>query len=252
MKMNAMLSEARVRVGHRLAMHLHVDRFRLRNATPMVSFTFDDLPKSAVTTGADLLEAHGARGTFYISGSLVGVETPDWAAGDAADVLSLYRRGHEIGCHTFSHQRACDLDELSLADEIARNRDYFRSLDPAIEIETFAYPFGYGSFARKQLLKDAFRSCRSIVPGVNSGSVDMQFLRAMPLIDRQMDRDGIERAFDAVQGNNGWLIFYGHDVAERPSPYGCSPALVNHALEAAARRKIPALTMAEALRCARA
>jgi hypothetical protein len=51
---------------------------------------------------------------------------------------------------------------------------------------------------------------------------------------------------------NGWLIFYGHDVAERPSPYGCAPALLNHALETAARRKIPALTMAEAMRCARA
>ena len=38
----------------------------------MVSFTFDDLPKSAVTTGAGMLEAHGARGTFYVSGGLVG------------------------------------------------------------------------------------------------------------------------------------------------------------------------------------
>jgi peptidoglycan/xylan/chitin deacetylase (PgdA/CDA1 family) len=251
MKMNAMLSEARVKVSHRLAMHLHVGRFRLRNATPMVSFTFDDLPKSAVTTGAEILEAHDARGTFYVSGGLVGVGTTDWDSGDAADVVSLHRRGHEIGCHTFSHQRACDLDDAALADEIARNRDYFRALDPAIEIETFAYPFGYGSFARKQQLKSEFRTCRSIVPGVNSGSVDMQFLRAMPLIDRQMSRDGIERAFDEAQENNGWLIFYGHDVAGNPSPYGCSPALVDHALKAAARRKIPALTMAEALRCAR-
>jgi hypothetical protein len=79
----------------------------------------------------------------------------------------------------------------------------------------------------------------------------MQFLRAMPLIDRQMSRDGIERAFDEAQENNGWLIFYGHDVAEKPSPYGCSPVLVDHALQAAARRRIPALTMAEAQRCAR-
>jgi peptidoglycan/xylan/chitin deacetylase (PgdA/CDA1 family) len=250
--MNAMWSEAIVKVGHRLAMHLHVDRFRLRNAAPMVSFTFDDLPKSAVTTGADLLEAHGARGTFYVSGGLVGVGTEDWAAGDANDVLTLYRRGHEIGCHTFSHQRACDLDEASLADEITRNRDYFRALDPSIEIDTFAYPFGYGSFARKHLLKGQFQTCRSIVPGVNTGSVDLQFLRAMPLIDRQIDRDGIERAFDEAQTNNGWLIFYGHDVADRASPYGCSPALLTHALGAAARRKIPALTMAEAMRCARA
>ena len=90
------------------------------------------------------------------------------------------------------------------------------------------------------------------MPGINSGTVDLQFLRAMPLIDRQIDRDGIERAFDEAQTNNGWLIFYTHDVADQPSPYGCSPALLNHALEAASRRKIPVLNMAEALRCARA
>jgi peptidoglycan/xylan/chitin deacetylase (PgdA/CDA1 family) len=241
-----------VKVSHRLAMHLHVDLFQMRNTTPMVSFTFGDLPKSAVTTGAGLLETHGARGTFYVSGGLVGVETSHWAAGDAADVLSLYRRGHEIGCHTFSHRRACDLDVASLADEIMRNRGYFRALDASIEAETFAYPYGYGSFVRKQQLMEQFQTCRSIVPGVNSGDVDLQFLRAMPLIDRQMDRDGIERAFDEAQTNNGWLIFYGHDVADRPSPWGCSPALLDHALEAASRRKIPALTMAEALRCAHA
>ena len=86
--------------------------------------------------------------------------------------------------------------------------------------------------------------------GVNHGTVDLQFLRAVPLIDLHIDRDGIERAFDEAQINNGWLIFYTHDVTDRPSPYGCSPALVNHALEAASRRQIPVLNMAEALRCA--
>jgi len=66
-EMNTLWSKARVKVRHRMAMHLHVERFRLRNTTPMVSFTLDDLPKSAVTAGADILEAHGARGTFYVS-----------------------------------------------------------------------------------------------------------------------------------------------------------------------------------------
>jgi peptidoglycan/xylan/chitin deacetylase (PgdA/CDA1 family) len=231
-------------------MHLRIDRFRLRNDTPMVSFTLDDLPKSAATTGADILEAYNARGTFYVSGGMVGTATPDWVAGDAADVVALHRRGHEIGCHTFSHKRACDLDAAGLAEEIERNRSYFRSLDSTIKVSTFAYPFGYGSFIRKRQLRGAFRACRSIVPGVNSGNVDLQFLRAIPLIDRQIDSDEIERAFDRAQTNNGWLIFYTHDVTDRPSPYGCSPALMNHALEAASRRKIPVLNVAEALRCA--
>ena len=134
--------------------------------------------------------------------------------------------------------------------EISDNRRYLHSLDASIKVENFAYPFGYGSFVRKHQLRSAFQSCRSIMPGVNSGAVDLQFLRALPLIDRRIDRDAIERAFDEAQTTNGWLIFYSHDVADRPSLYGCSPALMNHALEAAGRRKIPVLNMAEALLCA--
>jgi peptidoglycan/xylan/chitin deacetylase (PgdA/CDA1 family) len=248
--MNAMWSEAKARVSHRLATHLRVESVPLRNATPMVSFTFDDIPQSAATTGARILEDHGARGTFYVSGGLVGTTSPNWAVVEAQDLVTLHRRGHEIGCHTFSHKRACDLDAQSLAEEIAHNRDYLGTLDSTITVGNFAYPFGYGSFVRKRQLKNEFMSCRSIVPGVNSGAVDLQFLRAMPLIDRRIDRDEIERAFDQAQNANGWLIFYSHDVADRPSPYGCSPALMNYALEAASRRQIPVLNMAEALRCA--
>ncbi len=251
--MNALWSAAKAKVSHRLATHIRVEPFRLRNEIPMVSFTFDDIPKSAATTGAGILEDHDVRGTFFVSGGLVGTTSSShWAAVDVPDIIALHRRGHEIGCHTFSHRRTCDLDAASLTAELEQNRRYLRSVDPSIKMENFAYPYGYGSFGRKRQLKAAFRSCRSIVPGVNSGSVDLQFLRAMPLIDRHLDRDAIERALDQTQINNGWLIFYSHDVVAAPSPYGCSPALLNHALEAASRRKIRSLSMAEALLCARA
>jgi peptidoglycan/xylan/chitin deacetylase (PgdA/CDA1 family) len=244
------ISEARARLSHRMAMHLSIEPFQLRNEAPMASFTFDDVPKSAATVGAAILEDHGVLGTFYVIGSQVGTSSPLWAMVDRDDIVALHRNGHEIACHTFSHQRACDVDADTLSAEIEHNQRYLRAIDPSIQVENFAYPFGYGSFARKRQLKTTFRSCRSIVPGVNSGLVDLQFLQAMPLIDRRIDRDGIERAFDEAQGNNGWLIFYTHDVADQPSPYGCSPALLNEALEAAARRNIPVMNMAEALQCA--
>jgi hypothetical protein len=82
--------------------------------------------------------------------------------------------------------------------------------------------------------------------------VDLQFLRSTPLIDGEIDQGGIDRAFDEAQSTNGWLIFFGHDVTERPSPFGCTPGLLRHALDAASKRKIEVLTMAEALRCTRA
>jgi peptidoglycan/xylan/chitin deacetylase (PgdA/CDA1 family) len=233
-----------------MAMHLRVEPFRLRNEMPMVSFTFDDVPKSAATVGAPILEQHDVHGTFYVIGSQVGTSSPLWDMVDGEDVVALHRRGHEIACHTFSHKRACDLDAETLNAEIKRNQDFLRTLDPSIKIENFAYPFGYGSFVRKRQLKTVFKSCRSIVPGVNSGTVDLQFLRAMPLIDWRIEREGIARALDEARTRNGWLIFYSHDVADAPSPYGCSPALLHEALEAASRRKIPVLNMAEALRCA--
>ncbi|MEA2886592.1 MAG: hypothetical protein QOD11_952 [Bradyrhizobium sp.] len=244
------MSDARARFSHRMAMHLRVEPYRLRNKTPMVSFTFDDVPKSAATVGAAVLDAHGVHGTFYVIGSQVGASSPLWDMVDGEDIVALHRHGHEIACHTFSHKRACDIDAATLSAEVERNQHYLQSLDSSIRIENFAYPFGYGSFVRKRQLKTLFKSCRSIVPGVNSGSVDLQFLRAMPLIEGRIDRDGIERAFDQAETANGWLIFYTHDVAGEPSPYGCSPALLDEALEAASRRKIPVLNMAEALRCA--
>ena len=47
---------------------------------------------------------------------------------------------------------------------------------------------------RKAQLAKTFRSSRGIIPGVNSGVVDLHYLRSTPLIDRNIDNDGIDRA----------------------------------------------------------
>src|SRR5215469_15892880 len=41
----------------------------------VVSFTFDDFPKSALATGGAILERYRARGTYYASLKLAGAET---------------------------------------------------------------------------------------------------------------------------------------------------------------------------------
>jgi peptidoglycan/xylan/chitin deacetylase (PgdA/CDA1 family) len=241
-------SALKARVSNRLARHLRTTPFELRNTSPMVSFTFDDAPISAATTGAQLLEEYGARATFYVAGGLVDSWSGNWTTIGADDIVGLHRRGHEIACHTFSHARATDLDAAALAAEIEQNRRYLHGLDPSIGIENFAYPFGSGSIWRKTQLGKVFRSSRGVFPGVNSGCVDLQYLRATPLVDQLIDPDGIERAFDQAVAENGWLIFYGHDVTAAPSPYGCTPLLLRQALEAASRRKIPILSIKDALR----
>jgi peptidoglycan/xylan/chitin deacetylase (PgdA/CDA1 family) len=237
-----------LRVHNRLARHFRAAPHRLPPDNPMVSFTFDDIAQSAASLGAPMLEEHGGRGTFYISGGLVGQWSGHWQGVDTDGILRLHRSGHEIACHTFSHKRAVELDAAAMDAEIATNRRYLHALDPSIKIENFAYPYGLGSVSRKTQLGSVFRSSRGILPGVNRGTIDLQFLRATPLDRRHADRQGIERAFDEAVATGGWLIFYSHDVAGTPSPYGCTPRMLRHALEAAARRKIPIVSVAEALR----
>jgi peptidoglycan/xylan/chitin deacetylase (PgdA/CDA1 family) len=243
-------SALRARVSNRLARDLFAAPVQLLNKCPMVSFTFDDVPKSAAMLGARILDDYNARGTFYVSGSLVDKWAGNWTGLSTDDIVNLHRGGHEVGCHTFSHTRAVDLDATAMTAEIEKNRRYLLALDCSIKIENFAYPFGLGSVSHKTQLGKVFHSSRGILPGINSGIVDLQFLRANPLIEQHIDPDGIDRALDEAMVNNGWLIFYSHDVATVPSPYGCSPALLRHALDTASRRKIPILNIAQALRLA--
>jgi peptidoglycan/xylan/chitin deacetylase (PgdA/CDA1 family) len=246
--MRAAWSQLNARISNRLARHFRPAPLRLPGNAPMVSFTFDDVPKSAAILGAPLLEEYGGRGTFYVAGSLVNQWSGLWDGIGADEIISLHRNGHEIACHTFSHRRTIELDAAALDAEIEQNRRYFGGLDAAIRLENFAYPYGLASFARKDQLGHAFRSSRGILRGVNSGLVDLQFLRATPLIDEHIDTSGVEHAFDEALACGGWLIFYSHDVAADPSRYGCTPQLLRRALDAAARRKIPVLSVAEALR----
>nr|WP_245477739.1 polysaccharide deacetylase family protein [Bradyrhizobium guangxiense] len=235
-------------MSNRLARHFRAAPHRLPAHAPMVSFTFDDAPDSAAGDGAALLEQHGGRGTFYLAGSLIDRPSDYWHGLSDDAIVRLHRAGHEIACHTFSHRSSANLDEAAMAREIERNRSHFRAIDSSIALENFAYPFGIASVWRKPQLAKAFRSARGILPGVNRDVIDLQFLRASPLIDCEIDRAGVDRYFDEALASGGWLIFYGHDVTDRPSPYGCRPDLMRHALEAAGLRNMPIVTVAEALR----
>lgn len=245
-------SAIKARVSNRLAPHLNATPLMLAGAQPMVSFTFDDIPDSAAEVAAPMLEELGGRGTFYVAGGTLNQWSGHWNGANADDIVGLHHGGHEIACHTFSHRSTTELDAAAMAEEIELNRRYLEGLDSSIKLENFAYPYGNASVLRKGQLARVFRSSRGIVPGVNQGQIDLQFLRATPLVNEHLDADGIERACDEAVETGGWLIFYGHDVAAQPSPYGCTPQLLRHALEAATRRKLPIVTVAEALRRASA
>jgi peptidoglycan/xylan/chitin deacetylase (PgdA/CDA1 family) len=222
------------RLSHRVAIHIRTASVTLAVQTPLVSLTFDDAPLSACTTGADLLGAYGATGTYYIAGGLIGSRHRHWQLADEDSIARLHRDGHEIGCHTYSHAFLPGLSSRGIAIEAGRNAERLRGIVPDLNA--------------KRALATIYGSSRGIMPGLNVGRIDRQFLKALPLIEGRMDADGIARAMDDALARMGWLIFYGHDVAEHPSAYGCSPTLLEAALRAATARSIHCIGVAEGLR----
>ncbi len=149
-------------------MHVRTKTALLNNSAPIVSFTFDDVPESAFSVGAAILDAHGVNGTFYIAGTLCDTVDPDGRSLiTTPECRELHRRGHEIGCHTFSHRKVGSLGHQALQLEIERNQAFFSALDSSIVLENFAYPYNRATPSSKLMLQRRFRSCRAGVPGVN-------------------------------------------------------------------------------------
>ena len=205
---------------------------RLRFAQPVLSICFDDFPKSAAQTGADILEAFGARGSFYASAGLAGADSPCGPGFDADDLKRLAAARHEIGCHTFSHQDCARMSAYDALSDIARNRDALTALGHHAEIASLAYPYGETSTALKAALPPRFACARGVLKGLNVGRTDLAHLRANALFGADAGRR-VAALMRRAAKSKAWLILFTHDVAETPSPWGSTPALLRDALEAA-------------------
>jgi peptidoglycan/xylan/chitin deacetylase (PgdA/CDA1 family) len=221
--------------------------FLMRNAMPLVSFTFDDVPDSAYTNGAAVLEQSGVRGTFYIAGGILGEADTYWRVIDRDQVRALRDRGHEIGCHTFSHVRVDELDAQAMDEECRRNREALQELCAGVDVRNFCYPFGRASLPRKKQLERRFDSCRGIYEGINAGIADLGMLRVIELYDRTLTPEKLDRVLRDNRRRNGWLIFYTHDVAEMPSWIGCSPELLRTTVAAVQAQEMRCLPIRDAL-----
>jgi peptidoglycan/xylan/chitin deacetylase (PgdA/CDA1 family) len=204
---------------------------RMVNEHPIVSFTFDDFPKSAVHHGASILERRGLAGTYFLSRTFNGARVDGIDYYDLADLRRLVDNRHEIGCHTASHLHVPEVARARLLDDIAANAEFLRAHFGDLRMTTFAFPFGDLDLPSKLLLQARFAACRSTLPSVNRGVADLGALRAVRLYSRSTDADAIRSLIDRFARPKSWLIFYTHDVDDNPTPYGCTPGLLAEAVE---------------------
>ena len=235
------------RLTNRLMQAISWQIIHVPTREPIVSFTFDDVPDSALHVGARILETHGARGTFYISAGLQGRIEPDRTLIDAAGCKELASRGHEIGCHTYGHEDLRHVGNASLMADLIRNDDYLNAVDPRPGRRNFAYPYNSGAIGKRAMLRDAFRTCRAAGEAINRGPTDPTFLRAVEIRQPETHASALTHWLDELAAAPGWLIFFTHDVSPTPTPYGCTAATFERIVRHAVERNCRILTVDAAL-----
>jgi len=213
---------------------------------PMVSFSFDDAPVTAVETAGAMLEARGARGTYFISAGLAGQDSRMGRYATREQVRAAGARGHEIGCHTFSHLDCGAADGAAIAGDIARNDQALRDWGLA-PTTTFAYPYGDVCPASKTIAGRRFRLARALHHGLVETGADLNQAPAVGI----EGSDGLDVALRWLQRaveRKAWLILYSHDVRPEPSPVGCTPQDLALLLDAALAADVDVVTVAEGVR----
>jgi peptidoglycan/xylan/chitin deacetylase (PgdA/CDA1 family) len=218
----------------------------LENHGPIVSFTFDDFPRSAYSEGGSILEKHGARGTYYAACGLMNTRNELGDQFRPADLESLLEKDHELASHTYSHASCRALSLAAFREEVEKGRTMIEEVTGA-ESPNFAYPFGHVSFRSKRGLEATVGTARSIFSGFNGPEIDLNLLRANSLYGGIEATQHAEALLAENVRRRTWLIFYTHDVRPNPSPYGCTPALLEAAVTSAVASGSRVLTVREAL-----
>lgn len=228
------------------------DRFCRRMASikisvPIISFTFDDAPKTAFVTAGDILKSYDTRATFFVSLGLLGGQTEVGTIASSDDLIQAIKERHELGCHTFDHLDTWRTPRQEFVKSIVANKQALDRILPGTVFRTFAYPKSEPRPAVKSRLEKYFVCCRGGGQTANVGVVDLNLLKACFLDKRtKVDINFVKRLIDYNTSSKGWLIFATHDVTDNPSPYGCTPEFFKEVVEYAARSGALLLPIGEA------
>ncbi len=108
----------------------------------------------------ELLDRYQTKASFFVVGE-VAEQNPDL-------IQSIFRRGHEIGCHTFSHTLVWNLGEKGFREELERFHSVIQKILGKVETKGFRAPCfsidNRNRWALKVLLDFGYRYDASIFP----------------------------------------------------------------------------------------
>lgn len=231
---------------HRAARFVSAAPVRVAPPRGLFSLSFDDFPVSAWTEGGRVLADQGVAATYYVAGGLCGGFNLDLPQFEVAHMQAALEAGHELGCHTYEHVSVLGLSTEALQASLDRNARWVAERADGYRMQTFAYPFGDWSVGAKRVVAGRFAAGRGVRDGVNAGRADRAGLLAIGLEARRLPGYDLDALAAQAAAGKGWLIAYGHDVSDTPTPYGCRARDVERMIVAARKAGLDILPVGEA------
>lgn len=186
-----------------------------------LSITFDDAYPSQAAVAMPLLEARGFRGTFYLIvdrlfqrgkyEDLPSAPLADWQAG--------FRRGHEMGSHTWTHVGLDTVSAQRMREELRAAKEALEGLFPGAPVTSLAYPFSEADAAVMQEAARYYLTGRlgpppaGEAPYNDPATAALMGLRAFFLCTGEDPQRWNEAAERTRQGG-GWLVEALHPIDE--------------------------------------
>ena len=240
--MNAFIDKMRRRAGR----YLDVRAEMIQPARGVLSLSFDDIPVSAWLEAGPVLAEHGVKATYYVCGGLAGGRNLDLPQFETEHLQALHEAGHEVGCHTYEHVSTLTLSPAELDASLARNAAWVSERLDDYQMLSFAYPFGDCALGSKAIIDRRFLCGRGVRDGINAGRADRNLLQAIGLESRRLPSYDLEQLVAKTAASKGWLIAYGHDVSDAPTPYGCRPEDIDRLIRLAKAADLDILPVAAA------
>ncbi len=219
---------------------------KIKNIDAVISFTFDDFSRSSYLVGGEILNRYGFKATYYTSFGLMGKKLPVGEGFIEKDIIGILRDGHELGCHTYNHDESWETDKEQYNKSILLNRKKLNEKFPNTTFKTFSYPIANPHPKIKEIAGSYYNCCRGGGQTFNRIKIDTNLLKSY-FIDKKNRNDirEIKTLINETINKKAWLIVSTHDIADKPSDFGCSVRYFEELVRYVHKSNISVLTVAE-------
>ena len=184
----------------------------------VITFTFDDAPRSVYEKAFPILNRYKMPATVFIATKFLESENPNFITWK--QIVDLDKHGWDIQCHTATHPHLTELTDKEVIREFKQSIRTMRA--HGFKPTSIASPYGDFNDHTIALMRRYFKSHRTAwnVPGMEgitglNDPYNLDFMRISAFqLQNTTTYQEIKDLIDQAVITKNWLVFYAHGLVQ--------------------------------------